>query len=306
MNVLIIGLGSIGRKHIDAIREVRSGAVIYALRSLADPVQYKDIQNIHSLNELKVKPDFVVISNPTGLHGKTIFECLDLECPLFIEKPVLDNLEYAERIIEKVRKKSIITYVAFNLRFHPALQFLKQYIDTTEPRVNEVNIYCGSFLPEWRPGKDFRTIYSANAAMGGGVHLDLIHELDYCIWLFGMPLGINSVKRNISSLQIDAMDYAQFSLIYPWFTANIMLNYYRRDPKRQIEIVTSIDTLCADLIKNKISSLTTGQVLFETTFQMTETYCKQISYFIENIKLSKQPMNSIEDSIEVLKLALHE
>jgi predicted dehydrogenase len=306
MNILIIGFGSIAEKHVKAILEVQSGASIYALRSATGAEQHKDIQNVHSLNELKIKPDFVVISNPTSLHGKTILECLDLECPLFIEKPVLNDLKDAERIIKEVRKKNTITYVACNLRFHPALQFLKQYIDTKNPHVNEVNVYCGSYLPDWRPDRDFRITYSANANMGGGVHLDVIHELDYCFWLFGIPSDVSSKKRSVSSLHIDAVDYAQFNLLYPSFTANVTLNYYRRDFKRQIEIVTSEDTLVVDLIKNRIFSNISGNVLFEQPFDLNETYLKQMEYFIDHIQKGKQPMNGFAEGVEVLKIALQE
>lgn len=305
MTILIIGLGSAARKHITAIREIDPETVIYALRSSRSGEDISEIRNIYSLNELTAPLDFIIISNPTSMHGQAIMKCLDLTCPLFIEKPVFDGAPDADMILELINQKQVISYIACNMRFHPAIQYCKEHLLVKNFRINEVNIYCGSYLPDWRPGKDFRTVYSANAAMGGGVHLDLIHELDYCTWLFGMPAELKTVKRNVSSLGIDAVDSAYFQLLYPSFTANIGLNYYRRDAKRQIEIVGQEDTFHIDLLANTVTSLVSKKCLYEAPFSINQTYVQQMRYFINHIKEHKQPMNSISEGVNVLKLALH-
>jgi predicted dehydrogenase len=306
VNILIIGLGSISKKHIAAIRELQWDAAIYALRSSKNAEIYRDIRNIYSLDELTVKPDFVIISNPTRMHEESILGSLRFNCPLFIEKPVLSSLSNASSIISAIENKKIISYIACNMRFHPALQFIKKYLQDTLLEINEVNIYCGSYLPEWRPEQNFRENYSSASDMGGGVHLDLIHELDYCMWLFGQPSDVRSFKRNTSTLAIDAVDCAYFHLAYPAFTANISLNYYRRDPKREIEIITSEDTIEVDLLNCRILKKITGEILFEEVFTMAETYIAQLAYFKDHICQNKHPMNGIEESVATLKIAMHE
>lgn len=306
MNILIIGLGSIAKKHIAAIKAIDETSVIYALRSGKLSEAYPGVHSISALEELPVKPHFVLIANPTLLHEQAIQQGIDLGCPLFIEKPVLSNVDNAEQLIRHINVKKILTYTACNLRFHPALQFLKKYIAETKPVINEVNIYCGSYLPDWRPGTDFRKSYSSISAMGGGVHLDLIHELDYCQWLFGEPSQIKAFKRSVSGLKIDAIDYANFTLLYPEFTANIVLNYYRRDPKRQLELVMENDTLLIDLLNNKIISTMSGKNIFEEPFSMIKTYESQMRYFFDALGKRQQPMNGILEGVTVLKMALHE
>lgn len=304
MNIVIIGLGSIAKKHVSAIGAVIPDARIYALRSSKQAEAYPGVQNIYDWNEISVRPDFVIISNPTQLHAETISRALELRSPLFIEKPALANLAQAEELLEEIQEKKVITYVACNMRFHASLIFLKKYLAEHPPRINEVNIYCGSYLPGWRPGRDFRTIYSANREMGGGVHIDLIHELDYCSWLFGKPNETNAVKRNVSSLAIDAVDFASFQLMYDAFTANITLNYYRRDSKRTLEIVSSDDTLEVDLESGIVSALFTGRVLFNEPFDIADTYRAQMAYFADHINCNAQPMNSFREGIETLKTVL--
>ena len=135
MNILIIGFGSIGQKHVSAIRQVRPDAVIYALRSSKTGEVGEGLNNIYSFNEINVKLDFIIISNPTNLHEETIKNCLVFGCPLFIEKPVLSSLQNAHSLIKEISSKQIITYVACNMRFHPALQFLKEWLTKTELRI---------------------------------------------------------------------------------------------------------------------------------------------------------------------------
>lgn len=304
MNILIIGLGSIARKHIEALKALKIKANLYALRSNVNADNELDIKNIFSLENENTVFDFAIISNPTHLHYDFIEKLSQKNIPLFIEKPAVNSLVGIDKLINNIEQKKLTTYVACNLRFHPCITFLKSKFDSDLLRINEVNVYCGSYLPNWRPGKDFRTIYSANAAMGGGVHLDLFHELDYISWLFGLPMKSQSVLKNNSSLEIDAIDYANFILEYEKFTANIILNYYRRQSKREIEIVFEDGTWIVDLINNTIKD-DMGLLLFEAKdFNVIQTYQWQLKYFIDCLQNKRAPMNSLQESIPILEICL--
>lgn len=305
MNVLIIGLGSIARKHIQALQQVVPGVRIYALRSAEATDSVNGVKNIFNVDDMPGKPAFAIISSPTYLHLESIRKCMHLETPLMIEKPLLHELQPALDFEPELAEKKLMTYVACNLRFHPLIAFLKSFITRQKPQINEVNVYCGSYLPDWRPGKDFRTLYSANPEMGGGVHIDLIHEIDYVFWLWGKPHDTIGIKRNTSALHIKAMDFAAYHLLYEKFTANIILNYYRRDLKRNIEIIFDNETWNADLVKCEIVS-NTGQVIFSNPqYSILHTYVDQMKYFIQCIEGYKEPMNSYHEALEVLTIALH-
>ena len=304
MNILIIGLGSIARKHIDAIRALENDVKIYAFRSNKNATIEDKIENIFSLEHFIVPLDFVIISNPTNLHFKYINYFAEKGIPLFIEKPVLHSLENSDKLLKLIESKKVITYVACNLRFHPCINYIKQFLISKQIRINEVNVYCGSYLPDWRQGKNFRAFYSANASMGGGVHLDLFHELDYVTWLFGFPLKSQSLLRSRSSLNIDSIDYANFQLEFDTFTANIILNYYRKDSKRNIEIIFEDDTWNIDLLKNIITN-NKGSIIYENSdITISNTYYNQMNYFLNQIKSNKKLMNSFQESLKVLKICL--
>lgn len=306
MNVLIIGLGSIAKKHIAALNSLTTDIQIYALRSGADAEDWEDVINIYSLNDLESTVDFAIISNPTNLHAKYISALTEMSIPLFIEKPPLAELQGAEELKIKVIGSGIMTYVACNLRFHPCIDFLHRFIsENPDKRVNEVNVYCGTYLPDWRPGQDFRKIYSANAEMGGGVHLDLFHELDYIHWIFGTPISVRCLKSGKSSLEIKAVDYANYVLEYDHFSVSVILNYFRRDPKRSIEILFENETWNIDLLKNSILS-SKDEVIFgsDGKFVVADTYKSQMQYFIKCLVNNQLPMNTFTESLKTLKTCL--
>ncbi|NQX40285.1 Predicted dehydrogenase [Pedobacter steynii] len=300
MNVLIIGLGSIAQKHINALKGIDPDVHFCALRSSTEAKEVDGVRNIYKLSALELSTiDFAIISNPTAYHQQTISTLIPYKIPLFIEKPVFDTLQIGT-LLEEIAAQHTLTYVACNLRFLGCIAFVKQYI--INKRINEVNSYCGSYLPDWRPGQDFRKIYSANIEMGGGVHIDLIHEMDYIYWLFGKPEEVTSTKANNSSLNISAMDYANYMLKYPEFCANIVLNYYRRDAKRSLEVLLDEGTIYVDLLENKVKY--NGEIIYESDKNVLNTYEDQLLFFTEQVINNKVEFNSINEAFEVLKLCI--
>jgi predicted dehydrogenase len=303
MEVIIVGLGSIAAKHILALKQIDDKVNIKALRSSRNAAIISGITNIYDVKDIG-KPNFVIISNPTYLHAGTIKLFAERNIPMFIEKPVVNTLEHIVELTQLIELKDAVTYTACNLRFHPCINFLKKYLAYNDIFINEVNIYCGSYLPDWRPGKNYQDIYSAHLSMGGGVHLDLFHEMDYTCWIFGYPESYKGFSSSKSGLKIEAPDYGNYLLSYANFNVSIVLNYYRKEPKRSIEILFKEETWLVDLIANKIMSAS-GTVIFEDQrFKMIDTYIDQMRYFISHLESDIPPMNSFKESVEILKISL--
>lgn len=305
MKLLFIGLGSIAKKHIRAIQAIDKTIQIYGLRHSPTSNEVESVASIFSWDEIDFIPDGILICNPTKFHEEAIIQSLKFNCPLFIEKPSLHQLGNSEHLLNLIDQNKIITYVGLDLRFHPSLIFLKTYLDRENIVLNEVNIYCGSYLPDWRQNIDYRNSYSSIPELGGGVHLDLIHEIDLCYWLFGMPSKVASIFRSKSSLQILSIDYSNYVLDYEHFCASIILNYYRRDLKRQIEILTENKTITLDLISGKVSD-SNGNTLFDKKITYDEIYINQMTHFISCIKTQTKSINSFRESINVLKICLND
>lgn len=302
MKVGIIGLGSIATKHIHALKIIDKNVEIFALRSQQNANIVEGVQNITELSDVK-NLDFVIISNPTSLHYDTVKMVAEYGLPMIIEKPAFYDWSGVRELQLFINEKKIFTYVACNLRFHPCLQFLKQKL-TEIVQVNEVNIYCGSYLPDWRPNRAYREVYSAKKELGGGVHLDLFHEIDYACWIFGFPQQWNTYTSSNSTLEINAPDYANYLLNYHNFNINIVLNYYRKKPKRTLEVLFENETWEINLLKNTIIN-DRDEVIFEAPkFAIMETYVEQIKYFLHELSLSRTPMNDINETIKILEICL--
>lgn len=303
MRILIIGLGSVGKKHINAIRSIFPDTEVFALRSKKDAISIPNIRNIFDFNEISSDSfDFAIISNPTFEHKRSIEKLVKFGFPLFIEKPVYLSLDI-EELVTKVKEKKIITYVACNLRFLDCIKFIKENIVLIKnKKLNEVNVYCGSYLPGWRPNLDFSKIYSVDTKSGGGVHLDLIHELDYLYWIFGTPNAVRRNFRSQSSLSIASIDYANYLLDYSGFCANVVLNYYRRDSKRSLELIFNDETWIIDLLTNSITC--NEKLLFSSEQQILGTYKEQMQYFTNCVNKNSTTFNTISDAFNVLKICL--
>ena len=304
MKILIIGLGSIAQKHIFAINKLISNPEIYAFRSGNKKGNDFGIKEINNVLDPGFTPNFVIISNPTYLHYETIQLVYKKGWPLFIEKPLFHTLRNTEKLINEIIVKKTKCYIACNLRFHPSLVYLKNFFKKYKPIINEVNAYCGSYLPNWRPKIDYKKNYSAFKEKGGGVHLDLIHEIDYLYWLFGEPINIKSIHSKKSRLSISSFDFSDYLLEYNDFFVGIRLNYYRRDSKRTLEIVTDKLTIFVDLLKGEVTN-SNGEVLFYKPFDIMNTYFDQMKYFINFVLNNNNYFNNIEEAYKVLNICLY-
>ena len=132
--------------------------------------------------------------------------------------------------------------------------------------------------------------------MGGGVHLDLFHEIDYCCWFFGLPETNRNILRKVSTLEIEAVDYANINLIYPNFVCNVIMNYYRKTPKRCVEIVFENHSVTLDVFLNTITD-DKGKIIFENNNQkVIDTYPLQMKYFLDSLNTHRMPENNFHES----------
>ena len=192
--------------------------------------------------------DAVFITNPTAAHYETLVDLIDLSDAFFIEKPVFDRTDYELGFLDREKK---VFYVAAPMHYKPTISWLKEHFDFSE--AFSLRSISSSYLPDWRPGVDYRKTYSAHKDMGGGVSIDLIHEWDYLQYLIGFPERAYSIIEKRSGLEIDSDDVALYIADYGDKTAEIHLDYFGRVPIRKIEIFTKEDTVECDLLTDTIS-----------------------------------------------------
>ena len=308
MKVCFVGLGSIGSRHLRNLcslcRERSIELEVHALRSGrsgADDDFPVPVRSFGDVNDLDDRYDVVFISNPTYLHSVALSQLGPRGDAFFVEKPIFTSLDEAESL-DRSSFDGKVFYVACPLRYHPVVAFLRERVLTDpEIKVLSVRSVCSSYLPDWRSGRDYRSIYSALKDQGGGVALDLVHEWDYLTHLFGEPRSVMGLHRKVSSLEISSDDLGDYLADYGDFSLSLHLNYFGRIPRRFVEITTETDLILADIMSSRISWGLSGE---EISFDREGIYIKEMSYFIDRVLDRQDTWNGFDRAVGVLKLAL--
>lgn len=291
-NALIIGYGSIGQLHYKIIKKLNIFKKIYIYTSQQIKNKNK-LNSLNSLNELNLS--YVIIASPTSSHLQHLIKINNQlkNIKIVVEKPLFYN-KLPKAFIERNK-----IYVGYDLRYHPILTKIKKIIKGK--RIWSANAFCGSYLPNWRPGRNYSKTSSALKKLGGGVLNDLSHEFDYLYWLFGESKILFSYSDRISNLRIDTDDtLIAISKYQNGVLGNISLNYYTRVPERKLIIDGNNISISADLIKNKITYSiknkvykfsyknikreTTQQLMHKNIISSSNIYCSE---YKQAIKIQK-------------------
>lgn len=307
---LIVGFGSIGKRHFDNLKQIENVEVsVLTRRRLNIPAT----KVYGSLEETKYE-DFeaVFITNETALHVPTALVFAKRGFNLFIEKPLSNSLEKVDQLIDIVSSNNLRVMIGCNMRFHPVIRSVKDLIHRGEiGRVVSARIEAGQYLPDWHPGRDYRDSYSAKEEKGGGVILDLIHELDYAFWFFGKARKVVSFSGKRSDLEIDTEDLAETLVEFDTGTlCEVHLDYIQRYPSRVSKLIGIEGTICANLITNKIEIFKAAKGSWEVVdldggFEGNKMYLDEVKHFIDYTRgLIKEPLISLLEGVKVLQIAI--
>lgn len=236
-NILMIGLGSIGQRHVRNLKrllgdqcEISAYRVRRMQQTFSDTMQIRDGVNLEAEYHIKVyteletalglgqeqqKPDLVFITNITSKHMECALAAAEAGCHIFLEKPVSDSMDGVERLMRLKEEKKIRIFMGYQNRYHVCIKKLREYLkeDVLGQLVSVDAAFCER-LTTMHTYEDYSTTYMARKEMGGGPVLNLqIHDLDYLQWLFGMPESVYAAAGKHSGLKIDVEDHAVVSYV---------------------------------------------------------------------------------------------
>jgi predicted dehydrogenase len=205
-----------------------------------------------------------------------------------------------------------VLLVGYNLRFAPSLQFFAAQIAASRiGQVLSVRAEVGQYLPEWRPDADYRTGVSARQSLGGGVLLELSHEIDYLRWIFGSIDWVSAILRTQSTLEIDVEDTALLTLGFggaghAGLVASLCMDFVRRDATRTCTAIGELGTLRWDGGRATVSLYDPARnewvTLFDTPPVPDETYIGEWQHFLECVEHGTSPLVGGHDGLEVLRI----
>lgn len=223
MNILFIGLGSIGQRHLRIIKKLyKKKVTIFYLKTtnnnliINDKLEAKKVKSIskhYKISEIKfpqITPGFIdltFITNPISLHVRYALKIAKLRSNLFIEKPLSHNLDNIQDLVKISKKNKIKIYIGYHLRFHPGIIKLKNLIiKKTLGKPISGLFYFGEYLPMTRTFVDYSKTHMAQRKLGGGATLCLSHQIDLSLHLLkNIKLDYASINKK-SNLKINTDD----------------------------------------------------------------------------------------------------
>lgn len=258
--ILLVSLGSIGARHLRNVRYLLPDAHIVVMRrpgaDASEALSSGADGVVVSLDEaLAYAPHAAIVASPAPFHVKVAEALARNGVPLLVEKPLAADPVEAAALVRLCRERSVTLAVGYNLRFLPSLRAARQHIvDGTIGEVFSVRAEVGQYLPDWRRGTDYRQGVTAQARLGGGVLLELSHEIDYLLWMFGVPARVNAVGGRSGQLEGDVEDIVELTLQYdrPWRLVSVHLDMLQRRPFRRCRAVGTLGSVEWDALADSV------------------------------------------------------
>lgn len=269
MRALVIGYGSIGARHARILSELGVDVACVTRNSACPFPTHAEVGPAIEV----WRPNRVVVADITSRHGHTLKElsASGYGGSVLVEKPLFGSAA------EQPPSAEMSIFVAYNLRFHPLVTRLKQALGDLPLYAAE--FHAGQYLPQWRPGRDYRTTYSARSEDGGGVLRDLSHELDLVLWLCGGLTSVAALGGHVSDLEIASDDV--YSLLASGRRCPIValsVNYLDRMPRRAISVNARGLTARLDIIAGRL--MLNDEVIADP-IEPDLTYRRQMTAFLE-------------------------
>jgi predicted dehydrogenase len=314
MRALIVGYGSIARRHLDNLRALGLREFL-VYRPAGRPGEAPaDLQFTAGIAEaLHAKPDLAVIASPSASHIDALAPLLEARIPCYVEKPPVTEATDIQRVRTLVGSVATdtVTLAGYNFRFLASLRRLREELRAgLIGQPVRASLQAGQWLPDWRPGIDYRSSYSARAARGGGVIFDLIHEIDLARWFFGEFDQVRSLRGKFSRLEIDSEDTAYLLLGRQdgGPIVGIGLDYVSRRRVRRYEVVGEEGSLTWDLASARLTLMRPGgeEILDHdaANFDVAATYMAAMREFVLAVKSGGRTSQALLDGLASTALAL--
>ena len=233
MKILIVGLGSVGRRHLRNLVALGETDLVL-LRSGKSTLPEEELHGFPVVTDmdaaLRLQPRAAIIATPTALHLQSAIPLARAGCHLLLEKPVSHSMESITDLQDAVRQGGGQVVVAFQYRHHPGLLAIRRWLeDGAIGRPLVAHAHYGDYLPGWHPWEDYRQSYSSRADLGGGAVMTLCHPLDYLLWLLGDVTHVTGATAAGAGMGIDVEDRAEAALEFAnGVLGGVHLNYVQR------------------------------------------------------------------------------
>jgi predicted dehydrogenase len=306
----IVGFGSAGVRVLQVLRGLRAEAEFLVVsRNAATGEGFEATSSLDDV--IAFRPDAVIVAGPATTRADVLRQVGSLNVPVFIEKPLAHTLADAASVLDLLGPAVERSQLGYNLRFSESLIAFRDLVRGGRfGRVLRFNAETAQYLPDWRPEKDYRETVSARADLGGGVLLELSHELDYLRWIFGDWDWVSAWTGRTSSLEIDVEDTALVTIgiegdqAATQLVGQLSLDFVRRDKTRTVTAVCEGGTIRWDGVAGTVEVFEPSQSRWETIVTDSgsqSTYEAQWVSFLSVVEAGSRPLVAVSDGVSVLR-----
>ncbi len=313
--VLVVGVGSIGKRHLRLARKLLPHADIRVLRhQVTDSVPEHANGSFSKLEDaIAFAPQLAVISTPATFHLDSALPLARAGVHLLVEKPISTVTDGIWQLIEACRDKKKVLLTGYNLRFLPSLRYFKDCLDSKSiGTVLSVRCEIGQYLPSWRPDADYRQSVSARRELGGGALLELSHEIDYLRWIFGEMEWVKATLSRQSHLAIDVEDTVHLILGFVpaadcrQLVGTVNMDFIRHDSTRLCTVIGEKGSLRWNGLTGVVDIFEAGtsnwRELYSHQHQRDESYLAEWQHMLSCIQGQKKPLITGGDGLQVLRI----
>lgn len=318
-NLIFYGLGGAGQRHLRFLQKYFKHKINFLAYRAKNKVQYitknfkltgtllsEKYKNIIFLKSYKKslsqKVDYAFICGPTSKNFFVVRDCINKKRNIFVEKPFILSLKNFLLLKKKITKFNLKISVGYQRRFHPLVLKLKEMLEkNSKNKKKKVFIRVKSYVPDWHKYEDFKNLYACKKKLGGGALFTECHEIDLCLYLFGMPRKIYCKKYFSKKIGIDVETSYTLKLFYNHVLVYFDVDMFCKDPERMIKIIDKKRQYELDLLNNNlIIKYNNIKNFFFKKNSVEVQFINQLKYFFSSKFDLNKSLMQIENNMRVL------
>ena len=306
--VLVVGCGSIGRRHIRLLSErpdTRVLACDHDPAILADALRETPVeQSFDDLDAaLAAAPEFVWVCTPDPAHEAVATPALRAGAHVFCEKPLAHTVESGRAIATVAQETGRTVGVGYIMRCENGCRRIKQLLDDGElGTVVAARVKVGAYDTLLNMKSGFITDRKDS------IVLDYSHELDYLLWFMGPVAEVMATATSIGDLPLkpDPNVVAATLRFESGTVVSLHLDYVQLPGGRMIELFGDAGNLSYTMPRGKILLQAHGaDAVTEIPIagERDDWFRKEHQSFFDAVAAGQQPLVSAEDGVATLRVA---
>ena len=320
MNILVVGFGSIGQRHMTNLLSLHPKNNYFVLKHSDndDVIQNCNVINNETIYTFYDRVEFIrdmkginlnhidaaFICNNTSEHLDIAFQLLDKDIDMFIEKPIDSDLAKVVEFKNKLKVKDSIVMIGYQTKFNPVYLKVKEIFQSCKNDVNYMEIKWANYLPSYHLYEDYTKRYAGKKELGGGALLTLSHEINILNSFYKDCEIVSCVTQSSKNFSVDVEDYVFALLKCETIDVNFSIGYSQVYEERYIKFQTHNKYIIGDLISNKVTIYNANNTKeeFSFTIKRNDLFENQMNYFFNCIENRLQDLNTVDESLRDMEL----